>query len=349
MNDYLGNLVARSRNASRALRPQLAHPYETLGDPSGPVAAPFPEIAAPPAEEGSPGPTIAAVQGEASSLPGRATPPGRASTALAGEAAPFGHGEAANAKSSLGRAGAQTASPTISSTPPRASDPAAVQPREGSTHGETPRPLPAADATHATSHHVPRRETGDAPHGIGDANERGSARESHAPARGDEAQQTLAPSMPASFLPTPLDARQTREAEASPSHAAPDAEGATRVLRAEASLVASQASLVPSETSLPPFGTAAPSDGRPSRSAEPGVSARQDARALPLQVMSRPVASDLTRGAEPDPPAPTIRITIGRVEVRAVTPPPAPSRRPARPAPRMSLDEYLRSQNGGRG
>jgi hypothetical protein len=344
MNDYLGNLVARSRNASAALRPQLAHPYESLGDPSGPVAAPFPEVAAPLHEEGSPGPTTAAVQGESSSLHGRATPPGRASTARAGDAAPLSYDEAANAKSSSGRAGAQTAS----STPSRTSDPAAVRPREGSTHGETPRPLSAADATHTRPHHVSRRETDDAPHGIGDANERGSARESNAPTQWNEARQRLTPVLPASFLSTPLDARQTSEAEASPSHAAPDVEGATRVLRAEASLVPLVDSLVPSEASLPPFSTAAPSDERPSRSAEPGVSARQDARALPLQVMSRPVASDLTRGAAPDPPTPTIRVSIGRVEVRAVTPP-APSRKPTRPAPRMSLDEYLRSQNGGRG
>jgi hypothetical protein len=62
-----------------------------------------------------------------------------------------------------------------------------------------------------------------------------------------------------------------------------------------------------------------------------------------------PAAPDWKRAAAPDPPAPTIRVTIGRVEVRAVTPTPAPSRKPARPAPRMSLDEYLRAQNGGRG
>ena len=48
------------------------------------------------------------------------------------------------------------------------------------------------------------------------------------------------------------------------------------------------------------------------------------------------------------PPAPTIRVTIGRVEVRAVLPPPAPARTPAPATPKLSLDEYLRSRNGGR-
>lgn len=48
-------------------------------------------------------------------------------------------------------------------------------------------------------------------------------------------------------------------------------------------------------------------------------------------------------------PAPQIHVSIGRIEVRAVTPPPAaaPQPKPA-PTPRMSLDEYLRSQNGDR-
>jgi hypothetical protein len=49
-----------------------------------------------------------------------------------------------------------------------------------------------------------------------------------------------------------------------------------------------------------------------------------------------------------EPPESAIRITIGRVEVRAVmrTPPkPAPAESPA--PPRLSLDEYLRSEIGG--
>ena len=48
---------------------------------------------------------------------------------------------------------------------------------------------------------------------------------------------------------------------------------------------------------------------------------------------------------------PTIKVTIGRVEIRAVTPPPAAApQRPAerRVAARLSLDEYLRQRNEGR-
>jgi hypothetical protein len=49
--------------------------------------------------------------------------------------------------------------------------------------------------------------------------------------------------------------------------------------------------------------------------------------------------------------APAIRVTIGRIEVRAITPPPPrpPAQRttPARPGPELSLDDYLKQHNGG--
>jgi hypothetical protein len=51
----------------------------------------------------------------------------------------------------------------------------------------------------------------------------------------------------------------------------------------------------------------------------------------------------------PEPPAPTIRVSIGRIEVRAITPPPAPPvqrARSARPGPELSLDDYLKQRNG---
>jgi hypothetical protein len=57
------------------------------------------------------------------------------------------------------------------------------------------------------------------------------------------------------------------------------------------------------------------------------------------------------RVAAPEPPSPTIRVAIGRIEVRAITPPPpmppAQRRAPARPGPALSLDDYLEQRNGG--
>ncbi len=47
--------------------------------------------------------------------------------------------------------------------------------------------------------------------------------------------------------------------------------------------------------------------------------------------------------------APVIRISIGRVEVRAVMPTaPAPRPAPARPRPGLSLDDYLKEREGGK-
>lgn len=54
--------------------------------------------------------------------------------------------------------------------------------------------------------------------------------------------------------------------------------------------------------------------------------------------------------AAPEPPAPTIRVAIGRIEVRAITPPPTPPTQrttPTRPDPALSLDDYLKQRNGG--
>jgi hypothetical protein len=53
-------------------------------------------------------------------------------------------------------------------------------------------------------------------------------------------------------------------------------------------------------------------------------------------------------GGPSAPSAPTIHVTIGRVEVRAVQSQPVAAARQPRPAgPRLSLDEYLRQRAGG--
>jgi hypothetical protein len=84
------------------------------------------------------------------------------------------------------------------------------------------------------------------------------------------------------------------------------------------------------------------------------VSMRRDARAAVTPADEPDPTRSAERGqaaaAATPPPPPTIEITIGRVEVRAVHPP-APVARPqpaASTAPRLSLEEYLRNQNGGR-
>ena len=51
-------------------------------------------------------------------------------------------------------------------------------------------------------------------------------------------------------------------------------------------------------------------------------------------------------GPEPASSRPVVRVTIGRVEVRAVLPPALPVQTPGAPAPKLSLDEYLRQHSG---
>ena len=54
-----------------------------------------------------------------------------------------------------------------------------------------------------------------------------------------------------------------------------------------------------------------------------------------------------TRTTNPEP-EPVIRVTIGRVDVRAVTPPPLSIQQKTRQSnPTLSLDDYLRKRNGG--
>ncbi len=56
------------------------------------------------------------------------------------------------------------------------------------------------------------------------------------------------------------------------------------------------------------------------------------------------------RVAAPESSAPAIRVTIGRIEVQAITPPPMPPAQrttSVRPGPELSLDDYLKQHNGG--
>ena len=64
------------------------------------------------------------------------------------------------------------------------------------------------------------------------------------------------------------------------------------------------------------------------------------APALPVRIS--PAIALKTAAQEP-----TSHVTIGRVEIRATTAPPAPSRPARQAAPRLNLEDYLRSRAGG--
>jgi len=78
------------------------------------------------------------------------------------------------------------------------------------------------------------------------------------------------------------------------------------------------------------------------------VRSPHDRPARQLRLAPTEPASVLT-ARPPRPPVPareaepsTVRVTIGRVDVRAVTPEQPPPKRKPKPPPRMTLDEYLR-------
>ncbi len=86
----------------------------------------------------------------------------------------------------------------------------------------------------------------------------------------------------------------------------------------------------------------------PRHGIEPATTRRSE-RSEPRVDESRPTAISERRALSDTPhapPAPTIQVTIGRIEVRAESPQPLP-RRATPAAPRLTLDEYLRRRNGG--
>jgi hypothetical protein len=113
-------------------------------------------------------------------------------------------------------------------------------------------------------------------------------------------------------------------------------------------------------------GEAAP-DKKPHKSAEARVRRdvfqkreKKGAGPRPAKPETPPVLHPLPRPAystsrsqsvvsqETLPPAPTIQISIGRIEVRAASLGPVPPDRAARPkGPKLSLEDYLRSRSGG--
>ncbi len=70
--------------------------------------------------------------------------------------------------------------------------------------------------------------------------------------------------------------------------------------------------------------------------------------ASPPGQLEAPFPAAQTRATTPEASgaAPTIRVTIGRIEVQAMTPPAPPPPRHARPGPSLSLEDYLKQYNG---
>ena len=154
---------------------------------------------------------------------------------------------------------------------------------------------------------------------------------------------------------TPL--RSSRDALALGPH---EAERADRETPTRAELHARQREAVADVPATPPSGPSPssepPTETGPDASRGTGRTEDRDAEPAPALSPRRPIEArplppstpvsfgELEPRSEPDP---TIHVSIGVVEVRAVAPPPAPRRRAERPAPVVSLDAFLKP-NGTR-
>jgi hypothetical protein len=64
-------------------------------------------------------------------------------------------------------------------------------------------------------------------------------------------------------------------------------------------------------------------------------------------IASRQPAADGNRRQAADEKEPTVQVTIGRIDVRAVMPDPPLAHSAARPEPRLTLEEYSRQRREG--
>jgi len=90
--------------------------------------------------------------------------------------------------------------------------------------------------------------------------------------------------------------------------------------------------------------TETPADGRESLFGETRETAPEMRGILQAPAVARIVSEPLHSAPRAPKAEPTIHVTIGRVEVRAVTAPPPDTVRTERPSPVMSLHEYLRTR-----
>lgn len=99
-------------------------------------------------------------------------------------------------------------------------------------------------------------------------------------------------------------------------------------------------------------GLTAPADQSRRANQEPLVIrprvARADESGSRDGVTTNGAANQTANRATGDQAAPVIRVTIGRIDVRAVTQAAPPARRATPPAPKLSLEDYLRARNGGK-
>ncbi len=345
MSDYLESLVARTLQPAEQVRPRVGSRFEASGLGEG--LAERIEVAEPVVEDGpEPAPRPEAA-GEA---PTPVRPPGALAPALRNRAAEAG--DAALPAEPEDRRVTESAVPVPGTTaagrvgPATASAPPAIAPRSAA-----PVSAAAADGDRRS----PRQVAAPAP----------NVAATSAPGPSVPAPNLAAPSVPArnaaaSIVPAPLPGAPARGVGTAPRPAAADT--AARSLPGPRP--------VPREMTVEPAGiddvrrrsaaataatprrsSAAPP--RPAAAIEPAATAIRPAAATAIRPAAataiRPAAPGVEPGRRDTGAAPAIRVTIGRVEVRAQAPVPPPAPDPVRlRQPAVSLDAYLKRRDAGR-
>jgi hypothetical protein len=81
----------------------------------------------------------------------------------------------------------------------------------------------------------------------------------------------------------------------------------------------------------------------------PGPLANLPALQIQPQIVSLAEQKPSPIQSEVETKLPTIQVRIGQIEVRAIAAPPSARQSAKPPAPRLSLEDYLKSRNGGKG
>jgi hypothetical protein len=160
------------------------------------------------------------------------------------------------------------------------------------------------------------------------------------------------PSLAPPDQPAGVGVRRTTEAPAEPP-LAPALEMDASIPRiARATTKGTKAKLEPPPAVVPVAAPGAPAVIPASVVAPPAHAVTPAASPIPpvVPAPSRFERAANARAPRPDPSAPrAIHITIGRIEVHAIhPPPPAPPQRRAPASPKISLEDYLKQRSGGR-
>jgi hypothetical protein len=362
---FFERLVVREAPAEAVLRPRLPSRFEPVpGHEAAPEADP--EQGFRPAAAGAP--QDGAVSGweevPAARQPPAAAPRRALSAEAPAAAAPEGPAAANRVEAEVGRPWPSREERAAAPRPP-APVPVATGPRR-------PQPADPGEAAATpmlrTELALPQRPGGDSPVGTGRENRRADAEpvsppaEKAPPARPPvdrREEPRVAPRRaerravePSLREPVAQDFRALREAR--PMAIRPgEREHAVAERRLESIEKSGSARRQPLPATVQPAHpmpadrpAAAPREPR----AAPAVAVRTDeAEPRPAEPPAlRPVLPERRRREMQRPEKPSVQITIGRIEVRAVVPPAAPEKRVA-PAPRtLSLEDYLRQKSEGR-